>query len=78
VSLIDLIVELVTLDPWLYRGWAYLTSSRYRRARHDAWNRFGRVYAATDIALSLAVVVVELAAVGLMAYWLIGVVRGTT
>jgi hypothetical protein len=36
MSLVDLVGELGTLDPWLCRGWLYLLSPRYRAARHGA------------------------------------------
>jgi len=66
----DLLAELGTLDPWLYRGWAYLLSSRYRRTRHDAWKKLGRRYAFGDIAVSGAVMILEIIVVGLVANWL--------
>lgn len=78
MSLIEFIGELGTLDPWLYRGWLYLVSPRYRSARHDAWKKSGLLYAAADIALSVAVMGAEIVAVTLVAYWVIGVVRGST
>jgi len=75
---VDFLAELGTLDPWLYRGWVYLVSSRYRRARHDAWNTHGRLYALGDIAFSGTVMLVEITVVGLVAYWLVSPGRGAT
>jgi hypothetical protein len=78
VSLIEMIGELGTLDPWLYRGWLYLLSSRYRSARHDAWKNSGILYAAADIALSVVIMGAEIVAVTQIAYGVVGVVRGST
>jgi len=75
---VDFLAELGTLDPWLYRGWAYLASSRYRQARHDAWNKNGRLYALGDIALSGMVMLLEITVVGLVVYWLVSPGRGAT
>jgi hypothetical protein len=72
MSLLD---ELGTLDPWLYRGWLYLLSSRYRSARHDTWRHSGPAYAVCDIALSAVVMGVEVVAAILVVWWGVGVIR---
>ena len=65
-----------TLDPWLYRGWLYLLSPRYRNARHEAWKNSGRAYANGDIALSTVVMGLEVVAVVLVVSWGMGAIRG--
>ncbi|WP_369980745.1 hypothetical protein [Xanthomonas bundabergensis] len=57
--MLDFIGELGTLDPWLWRGWAYLFSSSYRAKRHARWAAEGSLYALVDIAFSLAVMALE-------------------
>jgi hypothetical protein len=75
---VDFLAEFGTLDPWLYRGWAYLLSSPYRQAPHDAWKKAGRLYAFSDIAFSGLVMVLEMVLVGVVAYWLVSPGRGAT
>jgi hypothetical protein len=55
MSVLDLLGELGTLDPWLYRGWAYLFSGSYRESAHSRWRKGSRLAAFADIFLSLAV-----------------------
>jgi len=57
--MLDFIGELGTLDPWLWRGWAYLLSPSYRAKRHARWAAEGSLYAVIDIAFSLAVMAFE-------------------
>jgi len=78
MSLIDFVGELFTLDPWLYRGWLYLLSPRYRRARHDAWKSSGLAYAIGDIAFSAVIMLAEVVAIVLIGSWAIGTVRGSS
>ena len=77
MGLIDFVGELFTLDPWLYRGWAYLLSSRYRSARHDAWKSAGLAYAIGDITLSAAIILAEVVAIILLVAWAIGAIHGS-
>ena len=78
MSLIDLIAELGTLDPWLYRGWLYLLSPRYRSARHDAWKSSGLAYAIGDVILSVTIMLAEIIAVVLIGSWIIGIVGASS
>jgi hypothetical protein len=57
--MLDFIGEIGTLDPWLWRGWAYLISPSYRAKRHARWAAKGFLYALADIAFSLAVMAFE-------------------
>jgi hypothetical protein len=63
--------EIGTLDPWLWRGWAYCFSSTYRVRRHEKWAHSSRLYAFTDIFLSLSVMALEIT---LVAYIVISIV----
>ncbi|QNH12166.1 hypothetical protein [Xanthomonas sp. SI] len=58
--MLDFIGELGGLDPWLWRGWAYLFSSSYRAKRHARWAAEGRIYALADIVFSLAIMALEI------------------
>ena len=58
--MMDFLGEIGTLDPWLWRGWAYLFSSSYRLDRHSKWAARGKLYAFADIAFSLAVMALEI------------------
>lgn len=58
--MLDFIGELGGLDPWLWRGWAYLFSRSYRAKRHARWATEGRIYALVDIVFSLAVMALEI------------------
>lgn len=57
--MMDFLGEMGTLDPWLWRGWAYLFSRSYRSGRHAEWKAKGKFYAFADIAFSLAVMAFE-------------------
>lgn len=74
--MLDFLGELGTLDPWLWRGWAYLFSSSYRARRHSRWTAKGYFYAALDIGLSTAVMIIEVLVVLLVANVLLGVLFG--
>jgi hypothetical protein len=58
--MMDFLGEIGTLDPWLWRGWAYLFSRSYRSSRHSEWRVKGKLYASADIAFSLAVMAFEI------------------
>jgi hypothetical protein len=57
---LDFIGEIGALDPWLWRGWAYLISPAYRAKRHARWSAKGYLYAFADIAFSLAAMAFEI------------------
>jgi len=78
ISRMSFLGELGTLDPWLYRGWIYLFSARYRHARHEAWRNSGPAYAVGDIALSAVVMGLEVVAVILIISWGVGVIGGSS
>lgn len=74
--MLDFIGEIGTIDPWLWRGWAYVFSSSYRARCHARWTAKGYFYAALDIGLSTAVMTVEVLVVLLVADALFGALFG--
>ena len=64
--MLDEILEIGTLDPWLYRGWRYLFSRKYRAHRHETWRSSSTLYVVWDIFASVAVMVIETALVVLL------------
>lgn len=51
----DLLGEVGTLEPWLWRGWRYVFSSQYRAQRHATWKASSNLYVVTDIVLCIVV-----------------------
>jgi hypothetical protein len=58
--ILDVIGELGSSFPWIYRGWIFLFSEGYRDSRKKEWKRKGSWYKAIDILLSLSFIVLEL------------------
>ena len=55
----EILGEIGTLDPWLYRGWRYLLSRKYRAHRHEDWRSSSIAYVVWDVFASVAVMVIE-------------------
>ena len=70
--MLDDAAEIGTLDPLLWRAWAYIFSSSYRARRHARWAEKGFLYATVDITLSLIVFVIEV----LVILWLLKLLVG--
>jgi hypothetical protein len=56
----DTLGELGSIPPWIYRGWLYLMSSKYRQNRALAWGMQTLLYKWFDISLSIVFMVVEI------------------
>ena len=69
--MLNFLGEIGTLDPWLWRGWAYCFSSTYRARRHEKWANSSRLYVSADILLSLSVMALEIT---LVAYTVVAIV----
>jgi hypothetical protein len=56
----DILGELGSSFPWIYRGWVYLLSSDYRNSRQNEWDRRGKLYRYIDISLSVVFILLEI------------------
>ncbi len=56
----DVLGELGSSLPWLYRGWLCLFSSNYRNSRIYEWNKHGLWYKWLDIILSSTFIISEI------------------
>ena len=45
--------------PWVYRGWLYLFSPRYRGERHQRWKQKGTIYMIADVSFSIVFMLFE-------------------
>ena len=59
--MLDFLGEMGSSFPWIYRGWIYLLSERYRKSRRDEWQRKGEWYRVVDIFFSLIFMLAEVA-----------------
>jgi hypothetical protein len=74
--MVDFLGEIGTLDPWLWRGWAYLASPSYRARRHSKWAANGKLYAFADIVFSLTVMALEVCLLVVIVQMAIGALGG--
>ena len=58
--MIDIIGEIGSVLPWIYRGWLFLLLPRYRSNRHEAWNTHNKWYKWIDITASVIFVIFEI------------------
>jgi hypothetical protein len=56
----DTLGELGSIPPWIYRGWLYIVSSKYRQNRARVWAMQTLLYKWFDISLSIVFMVIEI------------------
>ena len=66
MEILDIIGEINNALPWLYRGWAFLLSRKYREKCLREWKTKNLFSVVIDIVLSLATMLAE----GVLAYFL--------
>ncbi len=62
----DLLGELGSIFPWLYRGWAYMFSANYRKLRHEEWKSRGVYFKLFDIFFSVLFITAELLLISML------------
>lgn len=67
----DLLGEVGTLEPWLWRGWRYAFSSQYRAQRQATWKASSNLCVVTDIVLCIVVMGLEIALFGVAVHALV-------
>lgn len=67
--MLDILAELGSTPPWIYRGWGYIFSSTYRDTVKNEYRKISRPFKVLDIILSASLFVAEVGGIVYLVYW---------
>ena len=69
--MLDILGEISSAPPWLYRGWAYLFSKTYRSDVKLEYKKMSPLLRPFDFIFSFSFFIGELGAIFYSLYWLV-------